>query len=357
MADLNALIAAGVDDRLTGEVDVDLFSPAYSSGGANTWNTGCWIGDLDVTGFSPHNDVDAKFGGTLISPRHVLFVHDSGAHSTFTPDVGTTMFFVKADGSEYTTVVTGKRTMDGEGWTPRLGVCYLDMDTPTGIRFYEILPTDHTDFFARDNKPTAFITYHTDSGIEPNVTPNSVQVGEIVGDSFVQSINSDPSASSPRSTYWHGIDSGDSGHPSFLIIDSELVLLGIHYARTGHNFLHDMFVTFTSGTAANSTMDRINDLMTLSEADGGGSDGYQLTTYDLSVVLQSVSQVTALSVMGIPGPARSFVAKTAAGKRIFDLAAFQIRIDGITAFQVRVDGAVEHQTRVDGVAEFQVEPN
>lgn len=96
--DINQHIHREIDARLDG-VDLELFNPSYSNGGANTWDASCWIGDIDLTGLSPYNSSNPIYGGTLVSPQDVLFVYDNDAHSAYTPAVGTTILFVDVDGN------------------------------------------------------------------------------------------------------------------------------------------------------------------------------------------------------------------------------------------------------------------
>lgn len=254
--DINQHIHREIDARLDG-VDLELFNPSYSNGGANTWDASCWIGDIDLTGLSPYNSSNPIYGGTLVSPQDVLFVYDNDAHSAYTPAVGTTILFVDVDGNEVSRTVADREIP----LQSNFGVCRLNVDLPSGVRFYKILPPDFGDYITLNGLPVVICDQE-----------QKAFVGVITDSAFGGSQIEIQAGSSPRDVYWENIVVGDSGHPTFLLIGSELVLLGLHYgAADGFTTLYDKSVRRWL-YEINITMSNLG-------------SGYQLTPFDFEAFI------------------------------------------------------------------------
>lgn len=265
----NQHAADQIDDQLvaspTGTFK-NLFDPAYADGGQNTWNTSCWAlnGDrpLDLTGLSPFNDDNPDKAGTAISPRHLLFASHVGF---LPPPIGTEMLFVDQAGDEHTRTITG-RTVWGVG---NFGVAYLDSDLPSDITFYKVLPDD-------------FATHMTLQGLPVIITDKDEKalVGIIEEDHFFDPVRGflmeTGQGTSPRDNYWEDLVLGDSGHPTFLVLDGELILVGVHVA-TAESGTRLFDVILEAG--ALGWQDDINTIMADLDT---ASTGYQLTQFSLT---------------------------------------------------------------------------
>lgn len=257
-----------IDDRIFGVVAIKtLFNPAYASGGANTWNTSCWAlrGDrpLNFTGLSPSNDDNADKAGTLISPRHVLFVdHIDPVFPP--PPVGTIMSFVDESGNEHT------RTIDGLDIPvfPDFGIGYLDSDLPDDVTFYKVLPSGFDDYISLVGVPVVIANNAEEAAIG-----NVVNIGFPSGS--IGTLIEYGEGSSTRGNYWEDIIAGDSGHPTFVVLDSEFVLLGVHIAT-------DLTGTRLFDAPIHLWRSDINTAMSDLDTD---DTGYQLTTFDFTKLL------------------------------------------------------------------------
>lgn len=237
-----------IDSRISGQTPaatmpmydtLDHTTPSYVR------NTSCWAADLDLTGISPWNSQStATRCGTMISPRHILWSH----HSSNYVDDGETIRFVTGDN----TVVT--RTVDTSlqisSTDIRIGV--LTADVPDTIGFYKILPSDYTDVFPDRAVGAPLLVVDQE---KQAVVHDVVYLGG-------PGSHGEPTDST-RASFYELLVSGDSGHPAFLVLDGELVLLGSH--RTATSFPH-LAAYISSINTAMTTL-------------GGG---YQLTTVDLS---------------------------------------------------------------------------
>jgi len=69
-----------------------------------------------------------------------------------------------------------------------------------------------------------------------------------------------------------------------------------------------------------------------------------------------MAQVTALSVMALPGSVRTFAAKTSTAVRLFRLRRRQSYVDGAVVGKSYIDGASRGESYVDGAAAIDSEP-
>lgn len=223
--DLSAFVADSIDDRLTTS-DTALFSPAYANGQANTWNTSCWAADFDFSGISMYNDQASYLGGVAVTKRHVLFA----THRDYTPNVGTTLYFVDSNGAEVTREVAD-RNVDTFGYqlltasyNADIGIVYLDEDLPNTVATYKVFDP-YADFSALAVDSPVVIMDQEEKAL--------VGVIESISETYRfpgLSILYGP-GSSPRDENWENLVDGDSGHPTFLAMGNELVLIGIHSGR------------------------------------------------------------------------------------------------------------------------------
>jgi len=215
------------------------------------------VAPLDVTCISPYNSYGAnKKGGALITPRH--FVH--AYHYALI--VGATVFFYDMQGNEYAAVIDEMQRMfylgdvdDGSD----LIVARFSQPLPAQIKPTKILPTNYatylphitegsaamqSDFlpvaaFGTDFQEQALVLEHT-----YNLWYGETSAGGVKHRVFYVY---DPTTS-PRKDYSEMRVSGDSGNPSFLIVNNELVCLGCFlspYGGTALTYYLDQITAYT----------------------------------------------------------------------------------------------------------------
>lgn len=247
---LRAHLVSQIDSRLAGKT-ASTAIPMWTTRTPGTQTyvraAGCWGADVDLTPYAAYDSSlpDSAWGGhTLITPRHVL-----GASHHF--GSGTqTLHFVKTDG---TCVV---RTISAVTYVPgtdiRIGL--LDSAVPAGIAFARVLPTTWA---------TKLPTLATRPVPAVRIT-QSMQL--VVNDLYRLGIMSDCGpAALARTDFYRAAISGDSGTPSFLVINGQMVLLCALYSGGGG-----------SGPFLTAYHTEINTALT---SLGGG---YQLTDANLS---------------------------------------------------------------------------
>lgn len=224
-----------------------IFSTRDDTNGIYVRNASGWAYGLDLTSISPWNSA-AHQGGTLISPRHIIFAH----HGTSIP-VGSTIRFVTTGN----VVVTRTLSSSSQVGATDIQIGMLDSDVPGTISFAKVLPS----------------TWQNNL---PGITNLSVPILCInqFKQALVHDLNSFPSGGSisyatpyesHRSALYASLIVGDSGNPAFMIINNQLVILNTWtYGGDG------------SGPDISANISGINSVMT---SLGGG---YQLTQIDLS---------------------------------------------------------------------------
>jgi hypothetical protein len=225
-------------------------------------NTNCWAYGIDLTPISPWNSTHGlNAAGTLISPRHVLFVE----HFNFHPSPGATIHFVDNNNNVVirTVISVKKHPSVAEGGTfPDITIGVLNEDVPSSISFAKILPDNYINYLPGINMSLGNFAklpvYIADS-------PENALISDFVSISNNGSMTCSPPPDNLRLAFHETMVTGDSGSPMCFIIDNSLVILGtVTWSGAG------------AGTATHPFKNDINQIMT----DLGG--GYQLTEIDLS---------------------------------------------------------------------------
>jgi len=251
--------SAQVDSRIAGKT-ASSAKPIYTTqdhiNSIYTRNVSCWAYDIDLTCMSPWNSQGgSNFAGVLISPRHVLFA----AH--YQPEVGTIMRFVKTDNTVVTRTITAKLTHPAYvPYFPDLCVAVLDSDVPAGVNFAKVLPANYANYFKSAQYRVAIMS--TDQEKKALIKD---WLGQYTANSGYILANNVSPIDSKRLEFDEFLIGGDSGSPSFLIINSSLILLAVATISGGG-----------AGTDLPPQKAAINTMMTTL---GGG---YQLTEVDLS---------------------------------------------------------------------------
>lgn len=195
-------------------------------------NTGAWAAGL--TGISAKvvwvpmtwNGEPAiynPFGAIAVAPDIVLVEYH--VKGSFT--VGMTLRFVTEDGAN--TVATRAITavadyalpggVSGDGW----GVCRLDSPLPAGVKWLKVAPANLADYLPdiAAKLPVLRMDSHEleCSVAELSALPESASVHFTLA----------AAASAPRNGYYDRLIVGDSSNPVCMVVNGELVLLGLHY--------------------------------------------------------------------------------------------------------------------------------
>jgi hypothetical protein len=259
-------ITDAITSRLSGAPTTKkpLFNGDPTIFGNFTRNTSSWTSGIDFSCFSPWNGYGLnQMGGTLISPRHVLY----NAH--YIPVVGgiygtRPIWFVANDGEVVQRTLTN--SIGDFSLGTDLAVAVLDSDVPSKIKFAKtITQTDIVNklAFARNVQSAIRI---------PVIGCDQEKKAHIRDFTYYNSGSTDviyfnTPTDSTRVTWFEDVIAGDSSSPAFLLINGELVVLGgWHFGGAGG----------CANLAASAHQTMVNSWMTTL---GGG---YQLTNIDLS---------------------------------------------------------------------------
>jgi len=248
-----------VDSRLVGKSAASalaIFTTQNHATSTYVRNTGCWAYNVDLTCMSPWNSqAGSNMAGVLISPRHVLFA----AH--YQPVVGTVMRFVKTDNTVVSRTIAAIQSLPSSiAYFPDFAVAILDSDVTSGISFAKVLPANYANYFkSAQYRVAAFMTDQEKKALVKD------WLGLYTASTGATYANFTTPIDAKRLEFSEYLVGGDSGSPSFLIVNNALVLLTVAtYSGTG------------SGTDIPPQKTALNAAMT---SLGGG---YQLTEVDLS---------------------------------------------------------------------------
>jgi hypothetical protein len=202
------------------------------------YNTNCWLyGAIGLSSFSPwHAQVGTQYsyqgGGTLITPRHAITI----THMAL-PD-NTPVRFVGTDNVAHQVIcLHGERLVDVDYW-----VMVFDHDLPSNVAHTKILPSSAIHKFT----PTMqnWMGPCWPSALLPTVGFNQIKEAYICDALFLDDHTYDAPAVTVEPSQWFSwwgslcrrsssctcnnsdVTGGDSGSPTFLLINGELALIG-----------------------------------------------------------------------------------------------------------------------------------
>ena len=179
-------------------------------------NPSLWCADIatELTAISPWNSMHSnKVGGTLITKRHIITSAHAALSITSTP---LTVRFVDADSNVHTRTIIGYKT--SANWSGRSGnrsdfrIYTLDSDLPDSIKPCKIMPSNWEDYLP-----------DLDTTRPPQLALDQEEKAIVVD---LRKMNSDyargayPTDAS-RLIFSEPFIGGDSGNPSFLIVDPD----------------------------------------------------------------------------------------------------------------------------------------
>ncbi len=286
--------AAEIDNLLvespTGDF-LEIFSTFSPTNNNSVYNTSCWAAPSKVnfTGRAWYGEDSNEVplgatnqAATLVTPRHAMVAEHSNWHSgVATP---WTLTWIASDGTAHERTILGK---SGQVAGTDIQILYLDEpDLPSTIAKYKVLPADYgnylsymgpgltlnlgPDYEVRIRHPAIATCQHQRAHVAEvyGVDEWATDKWRIAIATFIGSASSEPWRMSGNrnaySTYEHGTvpTAGDSGHPVFMLLGGEMVLLGCWI---------NLYCPFVA-----RHIDAINAAMLTLEAAYGGSDGYQL---------------------------------------------------------------------------------
>lgn len=265
-----------IDTRLVNKnptVSKPIFTTQNHSAAIYVRNTNCWATGVDLTCISPWNSMNTNLrAGTLITPCHIVFA------SHYEINIGSKIRFV----SNNNTVV--ERTLIDKivcGNDITLGM--LDSDVDNSISFVKVLPTNWSSYLPTIYRntsggdtiyrlPILSLDQEEKAIIQEfyAILNNISAVTKWPTQNYLDPNNGYPNTYPNRILFHEYIISGDSGNPSFLIINNQLVLITTWTSPSSGPFYTSYISTINNN---------INSLWT---KNGRSGSPYTMTTIDLS---------------------------------------------------------------------------
>ena len=254
-----------INNRITGKnptISKPIFSTLNHTSSTYVRNTGCWAYDLDLTCISPWNSAGGiTMGGTLISPCHIAFANHYQISN------GSKIRYVTSNN-----VTVEKTIIDQINAVDDIQIGILDSDVPSSISFAKILPSSWSTYLPNLYRNTQ---YNTNSAGLPIMTLDYDKKASIMELHYIaNNAGAFVRGPSPNSSFYPFLESvvgGDSGSPSFLIINNQLVLILTWTSVIAGPFYGGIYVS-----SINTAM---NTLWTRNGRSGGS---YAVTLIDLT---------------------------------------------------------------------------
>jgi hypothetical protein len=232
----------------------DIYTEAsYNSNLNFVRNTSFWGKNIKgLTAISPWNSRDNnKRAGVAITKRHVLFCK----HSNFNLTVGDTIYFVTSDNTVVSRTISAEvDTSASVGGDFNLAV--LNSDLPDTVEVLRVFASDVTNYMSFDKEFLAFSTDQEEKGLIKKVigVSTSAQISFNIATGYAD--------------WFESAITGDSGNPSFIVIDDEAILVTVTTGPLGGDG------TFISDSRMIS---EVNTMIATVDAAASISTGYTLT--------------------------------------------------------------------------------
>ena len=214
---LLSVMARSIDDRIVG-LDptnvVDMFIDYMANGTNFVRNPACWATGIDLSCVSSWNTsaFPQSHGGTLISPRHVLF-----AKHWFL-DVGSGLYFCDGSGSVHYRTIAAVRHLPNVDLT----VAALNLDVTNIVPAYVINNSASPYIFTGGHLPVITINQFRTVGVAD--ISDFMSTNTVVMPAYYSF--REPKQEQRKSFYVPSRDK-DSGSPTFLVENNHLFLVGI----------------------------------------------------------------------------------------------------------------------------------
>lgn len=238
----------------------------HNDAGPFVRNPDCWITGVDLTSVSPSNSTeDNERGGVAITKRHIIY-----AKHTQIGDGASVRFCTSSD-----VAVARTQTQHAEiGGTfpifPDFCVGLLDSDLPSTIAVCKVAPDYMLPKIGYFPPIPVIQTDKDENGLVFDATSFSY------GSQGINTANVKIPVNAKRLEFYQPIIAGDSGDPWFVLINDELVLIGI----TSGLDVADGSAVF--GSCPIGLNGAINAAIVAADALGGVSTGYTVTNPNLS---------------------------------------------------------------------------
>jgi len=221
-------IKSTLTKMMTPGADRRLFSGFTASPIGWIRNAVSWVRAFNWTGVAAGiNGLGGVGGGTLITRKHVLFAQ----HVPY-PERPFDIFFVNKDSRTFSYKVTAIQQVAGTD----IAIGTLDRDADPSLIVYRVLPDNWLQYIANKTETVNAmgITYRQTKTVLPILYVDfekKVSTADLTEVRMNKATVTPPSFE-PARAWTEALVVGDSGNPIFVMLGSELVLLGAWYTGT-----------------------------------------------------------------------------------------------------------------------------
>jgi hypothetical protein len=222
---IKKVLSVGIDSPIVGldgnASTKQIFSTETPNGGVSpvyVRSTTCWAKNIDLSPASPWHSLNGTnvYGGTLISPRHVIM----SSHAC--PTIGNTLIFVDMNNNCYTrTISNSQRVTTSETTDIQIGL--LDSDLPSSISFCKIANFNLASLGSySDTIPVIWLDKENKALIGEYFYSGYSDFNDgLVFPQYMGAVRY--SDNSQRYKFWEGIV--DSGKPAGFVFNNKIILL------------------------------------------------------------------------------------------------------------------------------------
>lgn len=277
-SNFNANATYNIDLRIANKhdstINLKIFASQDHAKGVFVRNPNCWASTIDLTCISPSHGAPPSYqcAGTLITPRHVLLA----AHLAI--KVGDSIRFVTKDNQTVTRkVILDSYTTDWSLTWPDVLVLLLDKDVPASITPCQFLPSNYALYLANDGRGLPVI--YTDQE-EKAIVSDLWQITSTNVKADLPGFNLSIPKASNRSALYEPIIGGDSGNPAFLVLNGQLVLLGVFtYSGGGSSLSYIANLPPTGDWMCRSLNESIQSV----DSRAGVTTGHKIKLFDFGI--------------------------------------------------------------------------
>jgi len=214
------------------------------------------LADVDLSAYEVYNSwntAQGRGGGVMITKRSLIGARHYAPNAT-----GHTVMFASPSGAVYTRTIQSVRNISTADSNRDIKVCFLDSELPADIGYARVLPNTFGNYLPNFNTVPRIPCFY--SNADKQIKAGFCTIADTATSSRWSIASQVHTGRASHPWYSSGVD-GDSGSPSFLIINGMMVVLGLFHVATGGSFVSGLeYNLINSALAASGDSMRLTDI-------------------------------------------------------------------------------------------------